>query len=277
MTATAWSKFFWADWLADANLRRCSAAARGVWMDMLCVAAQQTPVGFLSANGEPLSPSDVARIGALSEAEAAALIGELERNGVFSRDRKGRIYSRRMVRDERKRRCAAKNGSKGGNPSLLNQTEISPPDKGEVKAGVKPISQSPRSKTPEAKSPGSESPADSASAAIARAAKAMGATAEALQRKPGWLRFGEFLGEIASQGCDLERDVWPAIERVSARAKRMPDTPHYFRAAILEARDARLGGHAPKAASAAEHADRLAVFERHGVWSSQWGPKPSGD
>ena len=30
-------QFYPADWLRNGNLRRCSAAARGVWMDILCV------------------------------------------------------------------------------------------------------------------------------------------------------------------------------------------------------------------------------------------------
>ncbi|MEJ0094534.1 MAG: hypothetical protein WDN46_14195 [Methylocella sp.] len=58
---------------------------------------------------------------------------ELERNGVFSRDRKGVIYSRRIVRDEKKSSLARKNGKNGGNPSLSKQKEIPASDKGEVK------------------------------------------------------------------------------------------------------------------------------------------------
>ena len=243
-------------------------------MDMLCVAAQQTPVGFLSANGESLSPVDVARIGGIGEAEAAQLIGELEKNGVFSRDRKGRIYSRRMVRDERKRRTAQKNGAKGGNPSLSKQTPIAPSDKGAVKAGVIPLSQSPSLQSPEAKSPVDGGRADDASALLARAAKAMGVSVEALGRLPKWMLIADVVFDLVARGCDAERDVWPTIERVSARGRKTPDTPHYFRAAILEARDVRLAALAPRPASAAEHAERLAVFAEHGVWSSQWGPKP---
>ena len=99
MSGTVWAKFFWADWLSDVNLRRCSPAARGLWMDMLCVAAQHEPVGYLCVNGESLEACDMARIAGVEEALATSLMAELARNGVYSRDRRGRLYSRRMVRD----------------------------------------------------------------------------------------------------------------------------------------------------------------------------------
>jgi len=201
------------------------------------------------------------------------LCRRIESNGVFSRDRRGIIYSRRMVDDARKRRTAAKNGAKGGNPSLLKQKAIPPPDKGEDKAGVIPLSQSPEAKTPDSKSP-DRSPFEDLQRLIARAAQAMGVTVEELRRRPKWIVFADFLSEMALKGCDLERDVWPTIERVARRAKCTPDSPQYFRAEILAAREVRLAALTAKPASAVEQADRLAVFERHGVWSSQWGPKP---
>lgn len=99
MGGTTWTKFYWADWLSDPGLRRCSMAARGLWMDLLCYMAQHDPIGILAVQGEALSISDIARMTGIMETDASTLVGELERNGVFSRDRKGRIYSRRMVRD----------------------------------------------------------------------------------------------------------------------------------------------------------------------------------
>ena len=32
-----WSKFWWRDHQGDAALRACSLAARGYWMEMLCI------------------------------------------------------------------------------------------------------------------------------------------------------------------------------------------------------------------------------------------------
>ncbi len=123
MSRLPWGKWYWQNWLSDAGLRRCSLQARGMWMDMLCVAAQHDPIGYVAVNGEALTPDDVARLCGTSPAEASTLISELERNGVFSRNGKGMIYSRRMVRDAKAHAESMKYGRRGGNPSLVN-----PPD-----------------------------------------------------------------------------------------------------------------------------------------------------
>lgn len=138
MGATAWSKFYWSDWLSDSGLRRSSLAARGLWMDMLCIAAQADPIGYLAVKKHPLSVDDIARMVGGSEPVVATLIEELERNGVLSRDRNGTIYSRRITRDVKKSRDAQKNGRKGGNPRLRKTTENQPPDNLPLKDEVKP-------------------------------------------------------------------------------------------------------------------------------------------
>jgi hypothetical protein len=138
MSATVWSKFYWSDWLSDAGLRRSSFAARGLWIDMLCIAAQSDPIGYLTVNNEILSVQDIARMVGGSEPEVSTLIDELDRNGVLSRDRTGKIYSRRMVRDDKKARVAQKNGKLGGNPTLRNNSGNSPSDNHRDKCEVKP-------------------------------------------------------------------------------------------------------------------------------------------
>jgi len=84
----------------------------------MCVAAKSDPYGYVLINGCEIGVTGVARLGSVTEAEAATLLDELERNGVFSRDRKGRIFSRRMVRESATRKKASVNGKKGGNPAL---------------------------------------------------------------------------------------------------------------------------------------------------------------
>ena len=41
------STFFWHDWLSDRELASCSLAARGLWIEILCVMFFQTPKGVL--------------------------------------------------------------------------------------------------------------------------------------------------------------------------------------------------------------------------------------
>lgn len=125
MSELPWSKFFWSDWEADQGLRLCSLAAQGLWMRMLCVCAKGDPKGYLAINGQPLGSTDVARLCGITADEAESLMDELDRNGVFSRDRRGWVYSRRMIRDAKKsaagkkfakRRWGQPPEDKGGNP-----------------------------------------------------------------------------------------------------------------------------------------------------------------
>ena len=125
MSGTVWSKFFWSDWESDPALRLCSFAAQGFWMRMLCIAAAHDPIGYVAVAGKALDETALARLTGCPVSEVSCLIGELERNGVFSRDRLGRIYSRRMTADARKAAVARRNGHKGGNPTLLKQQGLS--------------------------------------------------------------------------------------------------------------------------------------------------------
>lgn len=138
MSGTTWSKFFWSDWFSEPALRLCSYAARGLWIDMLCIAATHDPIGYVAVAGRGLDETSIARMTGGLESEVPSLLGELERNGVFSRDRHGRIYSRRMVADARRAATARKNGKKGGNPSLGKTEVISASDNPQDKGGLKP-------------------------------------------------------------------------------------------------------------------------------------------
>lgn len=130
------SIFYWKDYENDEGLRVSSLAAQGLWMRLLCVAAKADPYGYILVNGFPLDATGAARLAGVAEGEAQSLLQELERNGVFSRDRKGRMFSRRLVRDAAVRAKAQKNGAKGGNPALgvsigkdeKKDSPVNPPD-----------------------------------------------------------------------------------------------------------------------------------------------------
>lgn len=135
------SIFFWKDYENDAGLRISSLAAQGLWMRLLCVAAKAEPYGYILINGIALDYIGAARIAGVTESEAESLMLELERNGVFSRDRRRRPFSRRMVKEKAKSEKNRKNGVKGGNPALIasdgKQTEKDKSLKPEVKVVVK--------------------------------------------------------------------------------------------------------------------------------------------
>ena len=132
-----WGKFFWKDWSNDQALRLSSLAAQGLWMRILCVAAEADPIGYVRVNGRALGVTDIAKLAGVTETECASLLSELDRNGVFSRDKSGTIYSRRMVRDRKSQIRSVENGKKGGNPTLSKDKEISDQDNPHLKGGDK--------------------------------------------------------------------------------------------------------------------------------------------
>ena len=112
-------QFYPADWRKDSGLRLCSLAARGLWVELMCIAHECDEYGKLKQNGRGFSHKTLAKLVGLSPQTCLKLLTELEENGVFSKDEDGAIYSRRMVRDEELRKIRAEAGSKGGNPILV--------------------------------------------------------------------------------------------------------------------------------------------------------------
>lgn len=132
MTEHRWSKFWWQDWQADQALRSCSLAARGLWMDMLCIAHSGTPRGHVTINGQAVTTKRLATLAGTTEKECAKLLAELEEAGVFSRTPEGVVFSRRMVRDtehaEAGREAVGKRWTKRDEPSGgPTSTPITPP------------------------------------------------------------------------------------------------------------------------------------------------------
>jgi hypothetical protein len=123
-------KFYPADWRADQALRVCSLAARGLWIECLCIAHEADRYGHLLINGKPVTHEQLSLLTGTPPDQVSALMAELESAGVFSRSGSGSIYSRRMTRDDKRARNAQQNGQRGGNPTLSKTKENGTPDKG---------------------------------------------------------------------------------------------------------------------------------------------------
>ena len=111
-------QFYTGDWMKDPNLRSVSLASKGLWMDMLCLMHESDRRGYLQRNGKPITQDQLARMAGCSSEEVSQCLEELESSGVFSRTKNGIIFSRRMKKDEEKRRKAIEYGRLGGNPAL---------------------------------------------------------------------------------------------------------------------------------------------------------------
>jgi hypothetical protein len=127
MSATSRTYWFWSDWLGDQAVRRLTLAERGLWIDLLALAAVASPVGYVCDDkGRPLTHEEIARVtNAGSPVEVTKLITAIVEKGAASRDRTGRLYNRRMVREASvvaKRRL---NGQAGGAATRLKWQALS--------------------------------------------------------------------------------------------------------------------------------------------------------
>jgi hypothetical protein len=105
--------------------------------------------GVLILNGQAMSEDALSRLLGLDKQTLTTTLTALLSSGVASReDGTGAIYSRRMVRDEHLRKVRTEAGSKGGNPTLLNQNKTTP-----VKQNPTPSSSSSSSSTTTDKEP----------------------------------------------------------------------------------------------------------------------------
>jgi hypothetical protein len=122
--------FYVQDYLADT--RFLSNESKGFYVDLLCYMHKSSRRGYLNqANGQPYSPEDLGMMTGTSADRAAHLLLGLINSEVISATHQGIPFSRRMVRDEKKRQDGIKFGKKGGNPNL----------KGRVKGGGYPDSE----------------------------------------------------------------------------------------------------------------------------------------
>lgn len=110
-----------ADARNDPGLAACSIHTRAVWRLLIDVMHETEERGYLVVNGKAMTEAQIAHALGASRRTAARHLNELETHGVFSRDERGAIYCRRMVKDEAIRLARVKAGKLGGNPNLVKQ------------------------------------------------------------------------------------------------------------------------------------------------------------
>lgn len=125
--------WFWSDWFSSIDVRSCSLAAQGLWVNMLGIMSRADRKGFLSINGKQMDSRELAKFVGEFKDKVEELLVELEYYKVFSRAEDGTIYNRRMVNESELSRKRAEAGRKGGsskqNPS---KTEASVSSKHEA-------------------------------------------------------------------------------------------------------------------------------------------------
>jgi len=96
-----WFKFYTANWRGDPGLRLCSAAARGLWIEMLTLMHDAEPYGTLTLNGKAIEPALLAELTHIPAKEVTTLVDELRDRGVFGTAKNGVIFSRKMKKDRK--------------------------------------------------------------------------------------------------------------------------------------------------------------------------------
>jgi len=89
-------QWYWDDWFSAFDVRLCSLAARGLWIDMLGIMWKAEIRGTLTVNGKQMDNKTLAKIVSSNIAEIKPLLKELENNKVFSRLEDGTVICRRV-------------------------------------------------------------------------------------------------------------------------------------------------------------------------------------
>ena len=150
-----WFRFYPRDLRNDPGWRRCSYAAKGLWVDMLCAMWEEETRGVL-----PGAFRDVVRLVGGEAQEIMPLLYELEQYGVFSHgadvddslDAKA-IVNRRMWRDWKVKKARSEAARKAGlsphksrGPVPKNREEKTGRDTDEIRIGYETATKRPRNR-----------------------------------------------------------------------------------------------------------------------------------
>jgi len=142
-------QFYPDDWLAEPGLRVSGLAARGLWLEILCLMFRSPERGvLLLPNGKPMANrwqelgKPLAKATGADEDSVLVALAELNDNGVFSTRDDGAIYCRRMVAESelsRKRADAGRAGAESrwdGKPIAKHGPSSSTPTSSSTSEGT---------------------------------------------------------------------------------------------------------------------------------------------
>lgn len=125
-----WMKLHTRDWLDNKELRRCSPLSRSVLADLMCLAHEGVPYGYLTDKVGALTEKYMASRCVVPLGKFRAAVKELQDHGRLSESETKTFFIQRMVDDEdlRKRRASGGSASVGHpNTPPKKQKEGYPP------------------------------------------------------------------------------------------------------------------------------------------------------
>jgi hypothetical protein len=107
-------------WLTDLDLRACLPEDRSHLLDLMCIAEDGKPKGFVTlGNGTAVPDGQIARMMNIDEDAWMAARDRLIASKRIHRTESGSIYIARMVRDAEIAASAKEGGARGGNPNIV--------------------------------------------------------------------------------------------------------------------------------------------------------------
>ena len=110
--------FYPVDWISDSRLRLCSAGARGLWIDILCLMHLSNERGYLLIEDTILDEEMLQKTLGYDAKEFDNCFMELRRYNIIKKDEKNRYFSKTMVNAQKISEKRSVSGKLGGNPSL---------------------------------------------------------------------------------------------------------------------------------------------------------------
>jgi hypothetical protein len=113
-----WFKFDADAWFGDPDLRLCSIGAKGLLADLMALAHNGNPYGYITNGNRALEIQDIARLENLDLETLGDLMWELQEHTRIIHDEHGYGVPR-MIRDGQQREQQTMFGAEGGNPAVM--------------------------------------------------------------------------------------------------------------------------------------------------------------
>lgn len=265
MSDQPWMKFYPRDWRGDQALRAVSLAARGLWMECLCIMHEAKPYGHLMLNGQKVEDGTLARMAGISVDEVSALMAELRQAGVFSLTSKGVVFSRRMTKDFSRSKIGQKSAEKRWSQAIDNADKKQLPNGSPNRKAI--------TQKPEARSQNKDSPPDGFAEFYAAYPNhvARGAAEKAYRaasKKIDHQTLMEAVRRFAEQCKGKEKRfiahpaTWLNAERWADESEAQPIAEQPVKS--------------PQAFTVQDWELRIRNALRGGVWPDEYGPAPCG-
>lgn len=112
-------QFYYKDWLSDNRLKRASAIAKGIWIDLIAVSCDMPEPGVFRDENGIIFESEILKMLSGNDKEKIRGFSELKDRNIIKQFDDGTFYVKRVYKDMKLRAIRKEAGKKGGNPNLV--------------------------------------------------------------------------------------------------------------------------------------------------------------